>query len=67
MRRVRKARETHPGRPGGEPARRPEPGGQPVPPAGFNIESLTVGHSETPDISRMTIVVDGTDARGSSR
>jgi acetolactate synthase-1/3 small subunit len=24
----------------------------------FNIESLTVGHSETPDISRMTIVVD---------
>ena len=26
---------------------------------GFNIESITVGHSETPDISRMTIVVDG--------
>ena len=25
----------------------------------FNIESLTVGHSETPGISRMTIVVDG--------
>jgi len=25
----------------------------------FNIESLSVGHSETPDISRMTIVVDG--------
>ncbi len=25
---------------------------------GFNIESLTVGHTETPDISRMTIVVD---------
>jgi len=25
----------------------------------FNIASLTVGHSETPDISRMTIVVDG--------
>ncbi|MFQ6015219.1 MAG: acetolactate synthase small subunit [Anaerolineae bacterium] len=25
----------------------------------FNIESLTVGHSETPEISRMTIVVDG--------
>jgi acetolactate synthase-1/3 small subunit len=24
----------------------------------FNIESLTVGHTETPDISRMTIVVD---------
>ncbi len=26
----------------------------------FNIESLAVGHSETPDISRMTLVVDGT-------
>lgn len=25
----------------------------------FNIESLTVGHSETPGISRMTIVVSG--------
>jgi acetolactate synthase-1/3 small subunit len=25
----------------------------------FNIESLSVGHSETPSISRMTIVVDG--------
>ncbi len=25
----------------------------------YNIESLAVGHSETPDISRMTIVVDG--------
>ncbi|MBI5955386.1 MAG: acetolactate synthase small subunit [Chloroflexi bacterium] len=24
----------------------------------FNIESLTVGHTESPDISRMTIVVD---------
>lgn len=29
---------------------------------GFNIESLTVGHSETPGISRMTFVVDA-DAR----
>jgi acetolactate synthase-1/3 small subunit len=29
----------------------------------FNIESLTVGHTETPGISRMTIVVD-TDQRG---
>jgi len=28
----------------------------------FNIESLTVGHTEIPDISRMTIVVDGNDA-----
>lgn len=26
---------------------------------GFNIESLAVGHTETPGISRMTIVVDG--------
>jgi acetolactate synthase-1/3 small subunit len=25
----------------------------------YNIESLAVGHSETPNISRMTIVVDG--------
>jgi acetolactate synthase I/III small subunit len=25
---------------------------------GFNIESLTVGHTETPSVSRMTIVVD---------
>ncbi len=25
---------------------------------GFNIDSLTVGHTETPSISRMTIVVD---------
>ncbi|NUQ36350.1 MAG: acetolactate synthase small subunit [Caldilineales bacterium] len=28
---------------------------------GFNIESLTVGHSETPGISRLTFVVDGDD------
>ena len=28
----------------------------------FNIESLTVGHSETPGISRMTVVVYGNDA-----
>jgi acetolactate synthase-1/3 small subunit len=27
----------------------------------FNIESLTVGHSETPGISRMTMVVGGDD------
>ncbi|MDO8672376.1 MAG: acetolactate synthase small subunit [Dehalococcoidia bacterium] len=26
---------------------------------GFNIDSLTVGHSEMPGLSRMTIVVDG--------
>lgn len=29
----------------------------------YNIESLTVGHTETPGVSRMTIVVD-TDAEG---
>lgn len=29
----------------------------------FNIESLTVGHTDTPGLSRMTIVVD-TDERG---
>jgi acetolactate synthase-1/3 small subunit len=29
---------------------------------GFNIESIAVGHSETPRLSRMTIVVDGTNA-----
>jgi len=28
---------------------------------GFNIESIAVGHSETPRLSRMTIVVDGTN------
>lgn len=33
---------------------------------GFNIESLTVGHTETPGISRMTIVVD-TDRAGARR
>jgi len=27
---------------------------------GFNIESIAVGHSEIPNLSRMTIVVDGT-------
>lgn len=27
---------------------------------GFNIESIAVGHTETPGVSRMTIVVDGT-------
>ncbi|MFQ5874337.1 MAG: acetolactate synthase small subunit, partial [Dehalococcoidia bacterium] len=26
---------------------------------GFNIASLAVGHSETPNLSRMTIVVEG--------
>lgn len=33
---------------------------------GFNIESLTVGHTETPGVSRMTIVVD-TDGAGAKR
>jgi acetolactate synthase-1/3 small subunit len=28
---------------------------------GFNIESMAVGHSETPGISRMTLVVDAED------
>jgi acetolactate synthase-1/3 small subunit len=28
---------------------------------GFNIDSMTVGHTEQPGISRMTIVVDGND------
>lgn len=28
---------------------------------GYNIDSLTVGRTENPDISRMTIVVDGDD------
>jgi len=28
----------------------------------YNIESLTVGHSETPGISRMTVVVNANDA-----
>ena len=28
---------------------------------GYNIDSLTVGRTETPDISRMTIVVEGDD------
>jgi acetolactate synthase-1/3 small subunit len=27
----------------------------------YNIESLSVGHSETPDISRMTVVLNGDD------
>jgi len=29
---------------------------------GFNIESIAVGHSELPHISRVTIIVDGTTA-----
>jgi len=32
----------------------------------FNIESLTVGHTETADVSRMTVVVD-TDEYGARR
>ena len=30
---------------------------------GFNIESLTVGHTETEKLSRMTIVVDGANTQ----
>ena len=30
---------------------------------GFNIESLAVGHTQTPNISRMTIVVEGSKAQ----
>ena len=30
---------------------------------GFNIESITVGHSEVPHLSRMTIVVDGANTQ----
>ena len=30
---------------------------------GFNIESIAVGHSEVPSMSRMTIVVDGSTTR----
>ena len=33
---------------------------------GFNIESLTVGHTENTDVSRMTIVID-TDELGARR
>ena len=33
---------------------------------GFNIESLTVGHTEVPGVSRMTIVLD-TDESGAAR
>ncbi|MBM3154874.1 MAG: acetolactate synthase small subunit [Chloroflexi bacterium] len=29
----------------------------------FNIESIAVGHTEQPDLSRMTIVVEGDDAK----
>ncbi len=29
---------------------------------GFNIESIAVGHTETPHLSRMTFVIDGTAA-----
>src|SRR3970282_1865718 len=31
---------------------------------GFNIESIAVGHTEQPGLSRMTIVVGGEEAEG---
>ncbi len=34
---------------------------------GFNIESLTVGHTERADVSRMTIVVETDDEDGARR
>ena len=34
---------------------------------GYNIESLTVGHSETPGVSRMTLVVDADDVEQVSK
>lgn len=30
---------------------------------GFNIDSIAVGHSETPNLSRMTIVAEGTNTQ----
>ena len=33
----------------------------------FNIESLTVGHSETPGVSRMTLVVDAADVEQTTK
>jgi acetolactate synthase-1/3 small subunit len=30
---------------------------------GFNIDSIAVGHSETPHLSRMTIVAEGSDSQ----
>lgn len=29
----------------------------------FNIDSIAVGHTEQPDLSRMTIIVEGDDAK----
>ena len=38
-----------------------EPGGVVIPARAFNIESLTVGHTENPGVSRMTICVETDD------
>ena len=43
-------------------AGRAEPRRLALPPPRFNIESLTVGHTEQPGVSRMTIVVRPTSA-----
>ena len=41
--------------------RGPGPGSRSFQPAGFNIDSLAVGGTENPRVSRMTIVVEGDD------
>ena len=38
---------------------RPEPRGQPVPPAGLRHRCLTIGQTHEPHIMRLTMVVDG--------
>ncbi len=50
--------ETDHFRPGGEPGRRTQPDYRPVLPPGLNIDSLAVGVTDDPTISRITIIVD---------